>query len=70
MPLLLALFLEVNALTILLMIVFFSVKKPWLWNVSYAVTSSKVTPVEQPIHSSLEMVTLMALLLVIFRHWP
>ncbi len=32
--------------------------------------SRKVTPVEQHIHSFLEMVPLMALLLVISRHWP
>ncbi|KAA6104393.1 diguanylate cyclase [Pantoea sp. B_10] len=70
-PLLLALFLEVNALIIALMIVlFFCHEATALWDVSYAVKSRKVTPVEQHIHSFLEMVPLMALLLVISRHWP
>ncbi|WP_394517407.1 diguanylate cyclase [Pantoea sp. SGAir0175] len=70
-PLLLALFFEVNALIIALMIVlFFCHEATALWDVSYAVKSRKVTPVEQHIHSFLEMVPLMALLLVISRHWP
>jgi len=69
-PLLSAFFLDVNALVILSMIVlFFCHEATALWDVSYAVTARKVSPVEQHIHSFLEMVPLMALLLVISRHW-
>lgn len=69
-PLLAALFLDVNALVIAVMIVlFFCHEATALWDVSYAVTARKVSPIEQHIHSFLEMVPLMALLLVISRHW-
>ena len=71
LPLLSALFLDVNALVIGFMIVlFFCHEATALWDVSYAVTARRVSPVEQHIHSFLEMVPLMALLLVISRHWP
>lgn len=71
LPLLGALFLDVNALVIALMIVlFFCHEATALWDVSYAVTAREVKPIEQHIHSFLEMVPLMALLLVISRHWP
>lgn len=71
LPLLAALFLDVNALVIGFMIVlFFCHEATALWDVSYAVTARRVSPVEQHIHSFLEMVPLMALLLVISRHWP
>lgn len=70
-PLLSALFLDVNALVFAAMIVlFFCHEATALWDVNYAVTARKVTPVEQHIHSYLELVPLMALLLVISRHWP
>ncbi|MEY8769062.1 diguanylate cyclase [Erwinia sp. ACCC 02193] len=69
-PLLAALFLDINALVIGFMIVmFFCHEATALWDVSYAVTTRRVSPVEQHIHSFLEMVPLMALLLVISRHW-
>lgn len=69
-PLLAALFLDINALVIGFMIVmFFCHEATALWDVSYAVTARRVSPVEQHIHSFLEMVPLMALLLVISRHW-
>jgi len=71
LPLLSALFLEVNALVIGFMIVlFFCHEATALWDVSYAVTAREVKPVEQHVHSFLEMVPLMALLLVISRHCP
>ncbi len=70
LPLLSALFLEVNALVFAFMIVlFFCHEATALWDVSYAVTAREVKPIEQHIHSFLEMVPLMALLLVISRHW-
>jgi hypothetical protein len=69
-PLLAALFLQVNAGIISLMILaFFIHDLTALWDVSYAVTARWVSPVEQHVHSFLEMVPLMALLLVIARHW-
>ncbi|MEM6161923.1 diguanylate cyclase [Erwinia sp. P6884] len=71
LPLLAALFLEINALVIAFMIVlFFCHEATALWDVNYAVTARRVSPVEQHVHSFLEMVPLMALLLVISRHWP
>lgn len=70
LPLLSALFLEVNALVFAFMIVlFFCHEATALWDVSYAVTAREVKPIEQHVHSFLEMVPLMALLLVISRHW-
>lgn len=70
LPLLAALFLEVNALIIAFMIVmFFLHEMTALWDVSYAVTGRNVNPVEQHIHSFLEMLPLMAVLLIISRHW-
>ncbi|WP_110877707.1 diguanylate cyclase [Franconibacter helveticus] len=69
-PLLAAIFMEVNALIIGLMIMcFFLHEATALWDVSYAVTAREVSPIEQHVHSFLEMVPLMALLLVISRHW-
>jgi len=70
LPLLAALFLEVNALIIAFMIVmFFLHEMTALWDVSYAATARNITPLEQHIHSFLEMLPLMALLLIISRHW-
>ena len=40
-----------------------------LWDVRYAVTVRDVTPVEQQVHSFLEMLPLMAILFVISLHW-
>jgi hypothetical protein len=69
-PLLAALFLNINALIIMVMIVAFLVHEATaLWDVSYAVAGRVVTPVEQHIHSFLEMIPLMALLGVISLHW-
>ncbi|KGD84563.1 hypothetical protein C7434_0830 [Pantoea sp. PNA 14-12] len=71
LPLLAALFLEVNALVIAFMIVlFFCHEATALWDVTYAVTARRVSPVEQHVHSFLEMLPLVALLLVVSRHWP
>jgi len=70
LPLLAALLLEINTLIIAFMIVMFFLHEiTALWDVSYAVTARKVTPVEQHIHSFLEMLPLMALLLIISHHW-
>jgi hypothetical protein len=69
-PMLAVLFLQVNALTIVVMIAAFFVHEATaLWDVSYAVTARDVTPIEQHIHSFLEMIPLMAMTSVITIHW-
>lgn len=70
-PLLACLFLEVNALIVLVMIVAFLLHEATaLWDVSYAVKRRRVTPVEQHVHSFLEMIPLMAGALVVILNWP
>lgn len=60
--LLAGLFLEINAGVILLMIVVFLLHEATaLWDVSYAVTARRVSPLEQHIHSFLELIPLMAI---------
>lgn len=69
-PLLACLFLEINALVILVMIAAFLLHEATaLWDVRYAVSRRRVTPLEQHVHSFLEMVPLMAILLVLPGHW-
>jgi hypothetical protein len=69
-PLLAAMFLEVNALIIAAMIVsYFIHEATALWDVSYATTARTVTPIEQHVHSFLEMIPLMAILCVVSIHW-
>ena len=70
-PLVLILLFEVNSFIIAVSILFFFLHEfTALWDVSYAVTKRKVGPVEQHIHSFLEMIPLLALVLIIARHWP
>jgi hypothetical protein len=69
-PLVAALFLEINALIIALMIVaFLAHEATALWDVSYAVQYREVSPIEQHVHSFLEMIPLMAGTFVIVLHW-
>jgi hypothetical protein len=69
-PILAALFLEINALIILVMIVCFLLHEATaLWDVSYATRTREVTPIEQHVHSFLEMLPLMGLLMVAVLHW-
>lgn len=69
-PLLAAIFLEVNALVIAVMILAFLLHEATaLWDVRYALTAREVSPIEQHVHSFLEMIPLMAILLVVSRHW-
>ena len=69
-PILAALFLEINALIILLMIVCFLLHEATAyWDVSYANRTREVSPIEQHVHSFLEMLPLMGLLMVIVLHW-
>jgi hypothetical protein len=41
-----------------------------MWDVTYAITAREVRPIEQHVHSFLEMVPLMAVVLVSLLHWP
>jgi hypothetical protein len=60
-------FLEINALVILVMIVFFFFHEVTaLLDLSYASATRKVGPIEQPVHSFLEMLPLMGLLMIMF----
>ena len=69
-PLLAAIFLEINAGIIALMIVaFFLHEATFFWDLSYAVTMREVSPIEQHVHSFLEMIPLMAILFVVSLHW-
>jgi hypothetical protein len=66
-----ALFLEINALVLLIMFVCFLLHEATaLWDVSYAVETREVTPIEQHIHSFLEMMPLMGLALIAILNWP
>lgn len=70
-PLMMCLFFEINALVFAVMIVAFLLHEATaLWDVSYAVTRRKVTPIEQHVHSFLEMIPLMAGAFVAVLHWP
>ncbi len=69
-PLTAALVLDINALVILLMLVAFVTHEATaMWDVRYATGVREVTPVEQHVHSFLEIIPLASILLVISRHW-
>jgi hypothetical protein len=71
LPLLAALFFEINALVILLMIAGFVLHQlTALWDVSFAIDKRNVTPIEQHVHSFLEMLPLMGTIIVVILHWP
>ncbi|MFZ3238131.1 MAG: hypothetical protein WA417_10825 [Stellaceae bacterium] len=70
-PVVAALFLEITTPVAALMILIFLLHEATaLWDVSYAVTRREVTPIEQHVHSFLEMVPLMAISFVAVLHWP
>src|SRR5215203_21733 len=70
LPILAALFLEINTGIILLMIVCLILHQVTaMWDVSYAAQSREVKPTEQHVHSVLEMMPLTGLLMVIALHW-
>lgn len=70
-PVLAGLFLEIDAPVLSLMIASFFVHEATaMWDVSYAVTRRDVQPVEQHVHSFLEMVPLLAVSLISVLHWP
>jgi hypothetical protein len=69
-PTLAAIFLEINALVIAVMIVSLVAHEATaIWDVSYAYRRREITPTEQHVHSFLEMLPLMGLLIVATRHW-
>ncbi|TMI99507.1 MAG: diguanylate cyclase [Alphaproteobacteria bacterium] len=70
-PLLMCLFLEINALVFAVMIIaFLAHEATALWDVSYAIDKRYVSPFEQHVHSFLEMIPLMAGSFVAVLHWP
>lgn len=70
LPLLAALFLEIDALLIALMLVAFSVHEATaLWDVGYASRRRRVSPIEQHVHSFLEMIPLMSIIVVVILRW-
>jgi hypothetical protein len=69
-PTLAAIFLEINALIILIMIVCLILHEATaIWDVRYAYETRTVTPTEQHVHSFLEMLPLMGLLIIVTLHW-
>jgi len=70
-PLLMCLFLDINALVFAVIIVaFFLHEATSMWDVSYAIKYRYVSPLEQHVHSFLEMIPLMAGAFVAVLHWP
>jgi hypothetical protein len=69
-PTLAAIFLEINALIILIMMGCLILHQATaVWDVRYANATRVVTPTEQHIHGILEMLPLMGLLVIITLHW-
>lgn len=69
-PILMGLFLEINALVILLMIIAFLVHEATtIWDVVYATQHRHVTPFEQHVHDYLVVVPFMAMSFVICLRW-
>jgi ABC-type spermidine/putrescine transport system permease subunit I len=65
-----AIFLEINALVIATMIIcLIAHEATAIWDVSYAYRRREVTPTEQHVHSFLEMLPLMGLLIIVTLHW-
>ena len=70
LPVLAALFFEINAGIILLMIVCLVLHQATaMWDVHFAAAAREVKPIEQHVHSLLEMLPLTALLMVVALHW-
>jgi hypothetical protein len=69
-PTLAAIFLEINALVIGVMIVcLLAHEATAIWDVSYAYRTREITPTEQHVHAFLEMLPLIGLLIVVTVHW-
>jgi hypothetical protein len=69
-PTLAAIFLEINALIIAVMIVCFLLHEITVfWDLSYASRTRGISPFEQHVHSFLEMLPLMGLTMIAVLHW-
>ncbi|TIT95909.1 MAG: diguanylate cyclase [Mesorhizobium sp.] len=69
-PLLAAMFMEINSLVIAVMMIVFVIHEATaIWDVRYATTARTVSPIEQHVHSFLEMIPLMGLVSAISLHW-
>jgi hypothetical protein len=69
-PVVLALFFEINALVIALMIAAFVLHELTTWlDLRYAVNKREVMPVEQLVHSFVEILPLMGLGFIVLLHW-
>jgi hypothetical protein len=70
LPVLAALFLQINAGTILLMVVCLVLHEATaIWDVRYAASTREILPIEQHVHSVLEMLPLTGLLIIIALYW-
>jgi hypothetical protein len=70
-PVTAGLLLEIDPLVLAAMIAaFFLHEGTAMWDVAYAVTRREVRPIEQHVHSFLEMIPLTAVVLVSLLHWP
>ena len=70
-PTLAALFLEITSPVLALMVASFVLHEATaLWDVGYATQHRNVTPLEQHVHSFLEMLPLMGLSFIAVLHWP
>jgi hypothetical protein len=70
-PVTAGLLLEIDPMVLAAMIAaFFLHEATAMWDVTYAVSAREVRPIEQHVHSFLEMVPLTAVLLVSLLHWP
>ena len=69
-PVIAGLILEITPLLLVFMICMFLIHEiTAMWDVSYAVKHRYISPVEQHIHSFLELLPLFALLIVLALHW-
>lgn len=69
-PLLAAIFLDINSGIIALMIVAFLLHEVTAhWDLSYASTAREITPIEQHVHNYLGAIPLFGLLVAVSLHW-
>ena len=70
-PLLAALFLEINAAVLLIMLIGLALHQAAaVWDVRYANTTRRVAPAEQHVHGVLEMAPAIATAAVVILNWP
>lgn len=62
---------QINSLIIAwMMVMYVAHEATAMWDVRYATAHRKLAPIEQNIHSFLDMIPLMAVSFVIILHWP